>query len=194
LCRQRCRELRWERLRAERLQVDEVDKDELLEEAMEEYGQAVLYMAYSYVKDYGLAEDIAQEVFVKFYGKMDLFRGESSLKTWLLRITINQCKDHLKRWDTRKILLSNKVLEILHERGDPELNAIEGEKRRELNQKLLKLPVKYREVLFLHYYQELKVNEVADVLELNPNTVKTRLRAGRERLYRMYGEGRRYDG
>jgi RNA polymerase sigma-70 factor, ECF subfamily len=179
---------------AERLQDGECDKDELLERAMEEYGQAVLYMAYSYVKDYGLAEDIAQEAFVKFYGKVDSFRGESSLKTWLLRITINQCKDHLKRWDTRKILLTNKVTEILHERGDPESKAIEGEKRSELHLKLLKLPVKYREVLFLYYYQELKVNEMADVLGLNPSTAKTRLKTGRERLYRMYGEGGRQDG
>jgi RNA polymerase sigma-70 factor, ECF subfamily len=181
-------------LSAERLQVNEKDKDELLERAMDDYGQAVLYMAYSYVKDHGLAEDIAQEVFVKFYGKMDSFRGESSLKTWLMRITINQCKDHLKRWDTRKLLFTNKVSEILHERGNPESKAIDGEKRSELHSKLLKLPVKYREVLFLHYYQELKVNEMAEVLELNPSTVKTRLKTGRERLYRMYGEGRRYDG
>jgi RNA polymerase sigma-70 factor, ECF subfamily len=181
-------------LSAERLQDNELDKDELLERAMDEYGQAVLYMAYSYVKDHGLAEDIAQEVFVKFYGKMDSFRGESSLKTWLMRITINQCKDYLKRWDTRKILFTNKVSELIQEHGNPESKAIDGEKRSELHLKLLKLPVKYREVLFLHYYQELKVNEMAEVLELNPSTVKTRLKVGRERLYRMYGEGRRYDG
>lgn len=180
-------------LRTERLQ-EESGKDELLERAMDEYGQAVLYMAYSYVKDHGLAEDIAQEVFVKFYAKMDSFRGESSLKTWLMRITINQCKDHLKRWDTRKILFTNRVSEIIHERGNPESKAIHGKKRSELHSKLLKLPVKYREVLFLHYYQELKVKEMAEVLELNPSTVKTRLKTGRERLYRMYGEGRRYDG
>ncbi|MCA1055928.1 sigma-70 family RNA polymerase sigma factor [Rossellomorea aquimaris] len=179
---------------AEWLQDDKSNKDELLERAMEEYGRAVLYMAYSYVKDHGLAEDIAQEAFVKCYSKMDSFRGESSLKTWLMRITINQCKDHLKRWDTRKILFTNKVSEILQEHGNPESKTIHGEKRSELHSKLLKLPVKYREVLFLHYYQELKVNEVAEVLELNPSTVKTRLKTGRERLHRMYGEGRRSDG
>jgi RNA polymerase sigma-70 factor, ECF subfamily len=181
-------------LSAKRLEDGKLDKDELLERAMEEYGQAVLYMAYSYVKDHGLAEDIAQEAFVKFYGKVDSFRGESNLKTLLMRITINQCKDHLKRWDMRKILFTNKVSEILHERGNPEMKAIDGEKRDELHSKLLKLPVKYREVLFLHYYQELKVNEMAEVLELNPSTVKTRLKTGRDRLYRMYGEGRRQDG
>jgi RNA polymerase sigma-70 factor, ECF subfamily len=181
-------------LSAKLLEVRNLNKDELLELAMEEYGQAVLYMAYSYVKDHGLAEDIAQEAFVKFYGNVDSFRGESSMKTWLMRITINHCKDHLKRWDTRKILFTNKLSEILHERGNPEIKAIDAEKRNELHSKLLKLPVKYREILFLHYYQELKVNEMAEVLELKPNTVKTRLKMGRERLYRLYGEGRGYDG
>ncbi|WP_175986968.1 sigma-70 family RNA polymerase sigma factor [Bacillus sp. Marseille-Q1617] len=181
-------------MNAEWLQVDGSGKDGLLERAMDEYGQAVLYMAFSYVKDHGLAEDIAQEVFVKFYGKMDSFRSDSSLKTWFMRITINQCKDHLKRWDTRKILFTNKVSEILQEHGNPESKTIEGEKRGELHSKLLKLPVKYREVLFLYYYQELKVNEMAEALELNPSTVKTRLKTGRERLHRMYGEGGRHDG
>ncbi|XXM70663.1 sigma-70 family RNA polymerase sigma factor [Lysinibacillus sphaericus] len=181
-------------LDADELQSDELNRDGLLEAAMDRYGRAVLYMAYSYVKDHGLAEDIAQEVYVKFYNKMDSFRGESSLKTFLMRITINQCKDHLKRWDTRKILFTNKLSEVLQERGNPESKTIHGEERSELHSKLLKLPVKYREVIFLHYYQELKVKEIAVVLELNPGTVKTRLKTGRDRLHRLYGERGRHDG
>jgi RNA polymerase sigma-70 factor, ECF subfamily len=181
-------------LDADEMQSDELNRDGLLEEAMDRYGRAVLYMAYSYVKDHGLAEDIAQEVFVKFYRKMDSFRGESSLKTFLMRITINQCKDHLKRWDTRKVLFTNKLNELIQERGNPESKALNLEERSELHSKLLKLPIKYREVLFMYYYQELKVKEIAGVLGLNPDTVKTRLKTGRDRLHRLYGEWRRQDG
>ena len=52
-------------------------KEEILEEVMNEYGKEVLYIAYSYVKDHSLAEDIAQEVFVRFYQRYDSFRGDS---------------------------------------------------------------------------------------------------------------------
>ncbi len=161
---------------------------------MNEYGNEVLYLAYSYVKDYGLAEDIAQEVFVKFYQKYDEFRGESSLKTWIIRIAINQSKDHLKRWDTRKVLISNKVSELLKERDIPESLAIQNESSKELHAHLLSLPVKYREVLFLYYYEELKINEIAECLHINANTVKTRLKNGKRRLHKMYPKGGHQDG
>ncbi|WJV30059.1 sigma-70 family RNA polymerase sigma factor [Rossellomorea sp. AcN35-11] len=159
-------------------------KEDFLENAMNKYGKEVLYIAYSYVKDHSLAEDIAQEVFVRIYERMDSFRGDASLKTWIIRIAINQSKDHLKKWETRRLLFTNKLNEFLQEsrRKGPESKAIHKEAGRELQSKLLSLPIKYREVLFLYYYEELKITEMADCLEINVNTVKTRLKAGKEKL------------
>ena len=67
-----------------------------LEELMREYGNDVLRMAYLYVKDIHTAEDIFQEVFLKVNQKLDTYEGRSSVKTWLLSITMNTCKDFLK--------------------------------------------------------------------------------------------------
>ncbi|MCR8849451.1 sigma-70 family RNA polymerase sigma factor [Rossellomorea sp. SC111] len=170
-------------------------KDDLLEEVMSLYGKEVLYIAYSYVKDYRLAEDIAQEVFIRFYQGVDSFRNESSLKTWIIRIAINQSKDHLKKWETRKLLFTNKLHEIIHEfTNNPQTQALHKETSRELHQKLLSLSVKYREVLFLYYYEELKISEIAECLEININTAKTRLKTAKEKLKKMYPKGVPYDG
>ena len=171
-------------------------KGDLLEEAMSLYGKEVLYIAYSYVKDDRLAEDIAQEVFIRFYQHYDSFRNESSLKTWIIRIAINQSKDHLKKWETRKLLFTNKLNEIIHELtgNDPQSQTIHKETRRELHKKLLSLPIKYREVLFLYYYEELKITEIAACLDININTAKTRLKTGKEKLQKMYPKGVHHDG
>jgi RNA polymerase sigma-70 factor, ECF subfamily len=173
-----------------------LSKDELLEEAMNQFGKEVLFIAYSYVKDYRVAEDIAQEVFIRFYQRYDSFRNESSLKTWIIRIAINQSKDHLKKWETRKLLFTNKLNEMLHEFTgiDPQSRAIHKETSRELHMKLLSLPVKYREVLFLFYYEELKISEIAGCLEIKLNTAKTRLKTGKEKLQKLYPKGVSYDG
>ena len=78
---------------------DSKTKEELLHFLIEEYGQSVKRLAFTYVKDWSTADDIAQEVFIKCYQSIDNFRGVSAYKTWIYRITINNCKDMLKsKW------------------------------------------------------------------------------------------------
>lgn len=64
-----------------------------IEALIREYGNDVLRTAYMYVKDIHTAEDIFQEVFIKVNQKLSTFEGNSSIKTWIIRITINACKD-----------------------------------------------------------------------------------------------------
>ncbi|WP_317987114.1 sigma factor [Sutcliffiella rhizosphaerae] len=85
--------------------VNEGEKNHLLEKVMLEFGDQHARLAYSYVKDKETAKYIVQNVFVKCYTKLNEFRHESSLKTWLYRITINECKDYLKSWNYRKTRL-----------------------------------------------------------------------------------------
>ncbi len=171
-------------------------KDDILEEAMSQYGKEVLYIAYSYVKDHSVAEDIAQEVFVRFYQRYDSFRHESSLKTWIIRIAINQSKDHLKKWETRKLTFTNKLHDMIHpgKNEGPESEILHRETSGELHKNLLSLPIKYREILFLFYYEELKISEISDCLDININTVKTRLKTGKGKLQKMYPKGVHHDG
>jgi RNA polymerase sigma-70 factor, ECF subfamily len=68
-----------------------------IEEMMELYGSLIIRTAYFYVNDRYLAEDISQEVFIRAYRNWGKFRGDSSVKTWLIKITINLCRDHLRK-------------------------------------------------------------------------------------------------
>ncbi|WP_369385783.1 sigma-70 family RNA polymerase sigma factor [Mesobacillus boroniphilus] len=73
---------------------------------MDEYGDKIIRLAYTYVRSHQAAEDITQEVFLKCYEKMHLFRGDSSYKTWLYKITVNKCKDYLKSWSYKNIIFT----------------------------------------------------------------------------------------
>lgn len=77
-------------------ELEENELDELLEEIVILYGDELTRLAYTYVKDSETAKDIVQTVFIKCYTHLKTFKGEAKLKTWLYRITINKCKDHVK--------------------------------------------------------------------------------------------------
>ncbi|MGD6802790.1 sigma-70 family RNA polymerase sigma factor [Rossellomorea vietnamensis] len=158
-------------------------RDSLLEQIMKEYGDELVRLAYSYVKDVDIAKDITQNAFVKCYQKLDSFRGDSKMKTWLYRITINECKDHLKSWNHKKV----RVMDYIQENTKSMLPSAESSvfkeaKNQEIKNIVLSLPKKYREVLYLYYYDSLNIEEVAEVTDLGVNTVKTRLRRAKQRL------------
>ncbi|NMH68256.1 sigma-70 family RNA polymerase sigma factor [Bacillus sp. RO3] len=164
-------------------QISKSEKDRLLEKAMTEYGNDVYYVVYSYVKDHSLAEDLTQEIFIKFYRKMDTFRQDSTLKTWIISVAVNHCKDYLRRWDTRMISISSKINDMVKGKmGAPEQAVMEKERNSELIQAVLSLPVKYREIIFLYYFEEMKLSEIGACMDLNTNTVKTRLARGKALL------------
>ncbi|RIW37270.1 sigma-70 family RNA polymerase sigma factor [Bacillus salacetis] len=155
----------------------------LLEEIMTEYGDELVRLAYSYVKDVDIAKDITQNAFVKCYKKLDSFRGESKMKTWLYRITINECKDYLKSWNHKKV----QVVDYIQENTksllpSAETTVLKDAKHQEIKNIVLSLPKKYREVIYLYYFDSLNIEEVAEVTELGVNTVKTRLRRAKQQL------------
>ncbi|PLT29271.1 sigma-70 family RNA polymerase sigma factor [Peribacillus deserti] len=169
---------------------EDESKDSFLEEIMNQYGNDVLYVAYSYVKDYSLAEDIAQDVFVKIYKQYDSFRGESSLRTWIIRIAINQSKDYLKSWQARKVILTNKInMYVKNNDHSTESLAVKKENSKELWSSVLSMPIKYREVIFLYYFEDMKINEISKCLNQNENTIKSRMVRAKEILSKMYPKG-----
>lgn len=153
-----------------------------LEWAMNEYGELLIRLAYTYVKDVHVAEDIIQDVFLKVYEKGDKFRYESSFKTYIYRITINRCKDHLKSWSFRNIFFTDKRWSVEETNESAENMMIRFEEDYELGEEVLSLPIKYREVLILRYYQDYSVTEVSAILGISENTVNTRLRRAKERI------------
>lgn len=155
-------------------------KDRLLTEAMDEYGHYLVRLAYSFVKERTKAEDIVQDVFIRYYINLDKFEGRSSVKTFLYRITVNECHNHFRSWAHRKMELTNKLSPSLSNKSSAEETALESEKNNQVAEIVAKLPLKYREVLWLYYYAELSVQEISDVLKTPGNTVKTRLARGRK--------------
>ena len=153
--------------------------DELaFQQAVEEHIEHLLKIAFLYVKDWPAAEDIVQDVFLTYYEKFEQFEERSSLKTYLIRITINKCKDYLKSWCYRKQALTNNFFMSRQDRR----RVLEDVERLDIANAVLDLPIHLREVIIHYYYEEQSVLEVAQLLAISDNTVKTRLRRARQLL------------
>lgn len=159
------------------MNVDE--KERYLNEAMEVHGDYLKRLIFSYIKDYQKAEDIVQDVFVKFYKHLERFEGRSSIKTYLYRIAVNECNNYIRSWHYKKLEFTEKI-KMLNNRASAEREWIQREQQQNIAELINGLPVKYREIIWLYYYIELSVPEIADVLKCSVNTVKTRLVRGRK--------------
>ncbi len=160
-----------------------------IEELMRTYGNDVLRTAYLYVKDLHIAEDIFQDVFIKVNNHLHTFQGNSSIKTWIIRITINTCKDYLKSAYHRKMVPMEEFIEdsIVSE---SEFDAVEREETiHTVKEAVMALPEHYRLVILCVYYEELSMDETAKALELPVGTVKSRLARAKEKLKELM-EGR----
>ncbi len=160
-----------------------------IETLMRQYGNDVLRTAYMYVKDVHTAEDIFQDVFIKVSQKLSTFEGNSSIKTWIIRITINTCKDYLKSaWNRRVVPMMEYQEDAIVSESD--YDGVEKQDTNDLVRKtVLSLPEKYRDVVLCVYYQEMTITEAAKTLGIAEGTAKSRLSRARLRLKEVL-EGR----
>ncbi|MGO5010874.1 sigma-70 family RNA polymerase sigma factor [Niallia sp. Sow4_A1] len=166
-----------------KMEVSPPSNEELLKELIELYAESIKRLAYTYVKNWSAADDITQEVFIKCYEKMEDFRGDSSYKTWLYKITRNKCKDYLKsKWYRSFYPTAFMQERIGNNEFSIEEHVINKLDDLELSQKVLALPTKYREIIILFYYEQLKMKEIEALTHLNVDTIKTRLRRGKKML------------
>lgn len=159
----------------------ENNKDELLSQLIQDYATDLKRIAYLYVNDMAECEDIIQEVFIGCYQNLSNYRHEASYKTWLIRITINKCKDHRKRWSVKSLLYKSEVLPVKTSNSAEE-QYLQGVHSNEIINQIAMLSTKYKEVLILYYYQEMTMSEISEVLGIKLNTVKSRLLRGKEVL------------
>ncbi|MDF2609636.1 MAG: hypothetical protein K0R92_1110 [Lachnospiraceae bacterium] len=160
-----------------------------IEALMREYGNDVLRTAYMYVKDKHMAEDIFQDVFIKVNNKLYTFQGDSSIKTWMIRITINTCKDYMKSaWNQKVIPMMEYQENTLS--GEDDFTAVEKQEESQLiRQTVMKLPDKYKDIILCVYFQEMTISEAAKLLQIAEGTAKSRLSRAKERL-KLSLEGR----
>ncbi|MHC0035314.1 RNA polymerase sigma factor [Pseudoneobacillus sp. C159] len=147
----------------------------IVERAMAEYTELLFRIAYYYLKDKQLSEDIVQEVFFKFYCSNYQERGE--LKAYLSRVTANACKDYLRSWSYKKILIKNIFFqkESLLDKD----SLVEADELTTLDEAILALPLKQREAIVYYYLENLSIKEISQIVNSPASTVKSRLKSGK---------------
>ena len=136
------------------------------------YADLILRLSYTYLSHTDDAQDICQTVFLKLIERRPAFASPEHEKAWIIRTTINACKDHLKsHW--RKTTVPIEAAQHV-----PAPAAEPGSILASVNL----LPPKYRAVIYLHYYEGYTAPEIAQLLGRLPSTVNTQLRRGREQL------------
>jgi RNA polymerase sigma-70 factor (ECF subfamily) len=146
-------------------------------------------------------EDVVQQVFLKAYISIRRFDQRAAFSTWLYKIAVNECWDYLRKKKVRPLMYESDMSEEQVSRLDgfasadrPPENVSERAEVRELLEKLLeKLPEQDRQLLVLKEMEGFSVQELAEILDLNVNTVKVRLFRARGRIMDMY-RGRRTQG
>ena len=152
-----------------------------IEEVIAKHGDYLLRVAYLYVKNMATAEDIIQDVFISFYQKQKQYRGDASLRTYLVKMTVNKSHDYLRSWTHKRINLFEMVTGK-STNHTPEQAMVEKIEKQELVKALFKLSVTYREVLILYYFEEMSTVEIAKLLDCPEATVRTRLQRARKQL------------
>ncbi|MBM7624075.1 RNA polymerase sigma factor [Sporohalobacter salinus] len=156
---------------------------------IEKYKQDCLNIAYQLIGDRQLAEDIAQEAFIRVYKSIGDFRGDSAFFTWLYQIVLNLCRDHFRRQSEENLFsLENSALENILRKEIPDFddapeNYIEKQElQRMIKESLTELSFKHRQVIVLRDLQGLTYQKIAETLKIPLGTVKSRLNTARNRL------------
>ena len=160
------------------------------EEIVLEHQKNVYNLALKMTGNVDDAFDVSQDTFLRAYNALSSFRGDSRLSVWLYRLTSNICIDLLRKKKRRgEVSLSVRndqneedEIEIPDDRYAPETALERKELRRSLREGLASLPENYRQILTLREISGLSYEEIAQVLELEPGTVKSRLFRARKQL------------
>lgn len=146
--------------------------------AVEKYADTVRRICVVHLKNSADTEDIFQTVFLKYVLSSVCFKSEEHEKAWFIRVTVNACKDLLKNFFRNHTV---PIDEIMEKPADmPQEN-------REVLEAVLELPVKYRDVIYLYYYEGYTVPEISRILGKKENTVYTLLNRSRKILREKLG-------
>ncbi len=153
-------------------------KEQEINEAIERYADTVRRLCMLHLKNHADTEDIFQTVFLKYALHTEPFTDAEHEKAWLIRVTINACKDLLKSFFRSRTVSLDEVLEQPAELPPD---------HREVLEAVLSLPQKYRDVIYLHYYEGYSAPEIGRILKKNVNTVYTLLGRAKQQLRETLG-------
>ena len=133
----------------------------------------VYRVCFSFMGNKQDAQDAAQAVFIKYMKSKQIFSDTEHEKAWLITASKNQCRDLHRQWWRKKVVMYDQL---------PEAAGEDSGSDDAVTDSLLRLPAKYRIVLYLFYYEAYRLSEIADMLSLNVNTVKTRIKTAKKLL------------
>lgn len=144
--------------------------------AIELYSDTVRRLCVVYLKNHSDTEDVFQTVFFKYYLSSAVFESDEHEKAWFIRVTINACKDIIKSFFRSRTVPLDDIAEL--PANAPEENG-------EVLKAVLSLPEKYRDVVYLHYYEDYTAPQISAILHKNVNTVYTLLTRSKDMLRKI---------
>lgn len=143
----------------------------------DKFSNTVYRTAFSYCKNHADAEDITSDVFIKCFTGKYAYDSDEHLKAWLIRCTINRCKDIFKSFRFKHVVALDDA-EIVYESLEEST----------VFHEVMNLPEKYRIVIHLFYYEGYSTKEIAEILKKSDSAVRTQLCRGREMLKKSLGK------
>ncbi len=144
--------------------------------------QAIYRVCFAFMKNQQDAEDCTEDAFVRAITSDPEFENERHERAWLTTTAMNICKDKLKHWWRQK------VSDIDSEPEIRDVGAEKGEALREIRRQVMELPDKYKEVVWLHYFEGYSTDEIASILARPPSTVRNQLRDARGKLKHLLND------
>ena len=149
--------------------------------AVERYSDMVRRLCMIHLKNYADTEDIFQTVFLKYVLSSVSFENEEHEKAWFIRVTINACKDLLKSFFRSRTVSLDEIAEQSSEMPKDDREVLEA---------VLSLPPKYKDVVYLHYYEGYTAPQISRILGKNVNTIYTLINRSRQLLRdKLGGDG-----
>jgi RNA polymerase sigma factor (sigma-70 family) len=142
-------------------------------ELVRRYQEKVYWIARRFVNDHDQADEIVQEVFVKVYNALKKFRGESSVYTWLYRITVNVALNTLRKQRVRDFIRIDEFFEMPNDENEqPDAIVEKDEQQKLIEEAIAKLPEKQKAVFILRYHEELSYEEISHILRTSIGGLK----------------------
>jgi len=162
-------------------------EEEVFRFLVERYSQRVRNLIYSIFNETAVVDDIAQEVFIRVYEALPRFRFESSFYTWLYRITINKSRDELRKRKTRKFFSLHSMLDASNVELQSKIRVFpdDNSAKELVNKGLQQLPEKFRIPIILKDIDGLSYEEMAEIMQCEIGTVKSRLSRARAMLRKI---------
>lgn len=164
-------------------------KEQKIEQIITDYGTELRYLAFRYMRDWTIVDDIMQDVYLNVFLKIDSFEGKSNIKSWLYRITVNRCIDYLRSKSIKStVLIENPEQLLFSTRESVEVELLGRYEKEQLYENINSLPPDYKQTLSLYYLKDYSYNEISATLSKDISFVKNKLFKGRQMLRKVYQE------